>query len=92
MIVAVLLSLGAVAAGYVFFLQWSGKGLIQRNELVELQRLVDNRKWLATRLLAAAYDLQNKEAFELLLKSGATPDRDFPRTTHLVALYRAECG
>jgi hypothetical protein len=74
MIVAVLLSLGAVAAGYVFFLQWHGRSLMQRNDLIELQRLVEKRKWLATRLLAAAYDLQNKEAFELLLKSGATPD------------------
>lgn len=74
LVVIGLLSLGAVGAGYVLFLQWHGKGLIQRNELIDLQRLVEDRKWLATRLLTAAYDLQNKEAFELLLKTGASPD------------------
>ena len=74
LVVIGLLSLGAVGAGCVLFLQWHGKGLIQRNELIDLQRLVEDRKWLATRLLTAAYDLQNKEAFELLLKSGASPD------------------
>ncbi|MEZ6031783.1 MAG: hypothetical protein R3C17_01730 [Planctomycetaceae bacterium] len=74
LVVIGLLSLGAVGAGYVLFLQWHGKGLIQRNELIDLQRLVEDRKWLATRLLTAAYDLQNKEAFELLLKTGASLD------------------